>query len=402
MQIFNFSTFRLLYVAIVFFSSMSFYGLQAQISSTTITINPVSVAATGASATSTVFTTGLSSTLSVQGGTLGTGAVWTWYADGCGLADSLGTGSSILISPTNVTANPITRTYFVRAEGVCNTTTCVQVTVTINPTAVIIAPIDAVYCAGDTIPAQLLVCTSTGIMMYHITGGANIGLADVNNVWGIPEFIATNNTNVSITSTITVTPSTSGTGMLPQSFTITVAPNVVMTSIANQILCNGTASTGVTVSSNMLNGVTYSWTNNTTSIGLAASGTGNFAPFTAVNNTCDDIVATITVTPTITNGSNNCEQTPVTFTFTVRPTPNGTLVSNNPICGSDPAMITFVSSCGTGQYGLTIRQDGITPSQGYTGITSGTPFLISPNSLTAGAHTFDLMVITDQNGCTRQ
>jgi len=42
---------------------------------------------------------------------------------------------------------------------------------------------------------------------------------------------------------------------------------------------------------------TYDWTNDTPGIGLAASGTDNINPFTAINKTSNPITATITVTP---------------------------------------------------------------------------------------------------------
>lgn len=42
---------------------------------------------------------------------------------------------------------------------------------------------------------------------------------------------------------------------------------------------------------------TYTWTNNTPGIGLAASGSGNIASFTAINTGSTPITATLTVTP---------------------------------------------------------------------------------------------------------
>lgn len=68
--------------------------------------------------------------------------------------------------------------------------------------------------------------------------------------------------------------------------------------------------------------ISYSWTNNQPSIGLAASGTGNIPSFVATNTTNTAITATITVTPTYTNGGNSCSGTPITFTITVNPSPN--------------------------------------------------------------------------------
>ena len=63
--------------------------------------------------------------LTVQGGLLGTGAVWRWYSGSCG-GTLIGTGSNIIVNPMGAT------TYYVRAEGDCNTTACAQLTLTMN------------------------------------------------------------------------------------------------------------------------------------------------------------------------------------------------------------------------------------------------------------------------------
>mgnify|MGYP001065359900 CR=1 FL=1 len=84
-----------------------------------------SVAPTGAKASISSVCPGKQITLTVQGGSLGSGASWNWYSGSCG-GTLVGTGASITVAPTSNT------TYFVRAEGDCNITTCAQVTVTIS------------------------------------------------------------------------------------------------------------------------------------------------------------------------------------------------------------------------------------------------------------------------------
>jgi len=66
---------------------------------------------------------GESVTLRVNGGTLGSGGVYTWYAGGCGTGTAVGTGTSITVSPNSST------TYFVRIEADCGPTSCVSVAV---------------------------------------------------------------------------------------------------------------------------------------------------------------------------------------------------------------------------------------------------------------------------------
>ena len=70
-------------------------------------------------------TCGGATTLSVIGGSLGTGASWQWYVGACG-GGNIGSGSSLIVSPASTTI------YWVRAQGTCNTTACASVTVTVN------------------------------------------------------------------------------------------------------------------------------------------------------------------------------------------------------------------------------------------------------------------------------
>ncbi len=77
---------------------------------------------------------------------------------------------------------------------------------------------------------------------------------------------------------------------------IIVNPLPGITPPANQAVCNNSL-----ITPNGFNGpVTgtgFSWSNNNTSIGLAASGVGNIGSFTGTNPTNSDVSATITVTP---------------------------------------------------------------------------------------------------------
>lgn len=92
---------------------------------TLTSVNTESVVPTGITGT-TVICRGGGTTLTLNGGTVGSGATAHWYSGSCG-GTSVGTGNSISVSPTATT------TYFVRYEGTCNNTGCASVTVTVNP-----------------------------------------------------------------------------------------------------------------------------------------------------------------------------------------------------------------------------------------------------------------------------
>jgi hypothetical protein len=113
---------------------------------TTIVIDQHSLAPVGITARD-IICKGETTALNVNGGSLGMGAKWVWYTGGCGL-QKLGSGSTISVKPTQVT------TYYVRAEGDLNTTTCASQTVTVfgkstDPTA--ISANNSSICEGETI-----------------------------------------------------------------------------------------------------------------------------------------------------------------------------------------------------------------------------------------------------------
>ncbi|MBD3637844.1 MAG: gliding motility-associated C-terminal domain-containing protein [Crocinitomicaceae bacterium] len=93
--------------------------------SVSVTVNSNSTGASSASASPNPICPGGSTTLSLSGGSLGTGGSWQWYSGSCG-GTPVGSGTSVSVSPLSTT------TYYVRAEGTCNTTTCQSVTVNLN------------------------------------------------------------------------------------------------------------------------------------------------------------------------------------------------------------------------------------------------------------------------------
>jgi len=122
--------------------------------SVTIIISTLSTPAVSAAATSNSICVGDSTVLLVNGGVLGSGANWAWYSASCG-GTLVGTGDSLSVFPV------VTTTYFVRAEGGCDTTTCVSVAITVGAlsTTPTIAATTTLICAGDS-------------SVISITGGA--------------------------------------------------------------------------------------------------------------------------------------------------------------------------------------------------------------------------------------
>ncbi len=98
-------------------------------------------------------------TLTANGGTLGTGASYHWYTGSCG-----GTlvATTSVPSYTFIPTTPGTTTYYVRAEGTCNTTTCASTTV-ILPSA-----------SGNlSIDGESASCTVNGAGWIHFRNAAS-------------------------------------------------------------------------------------------------------------------------------------------------------------------------------------------------------------------------------------
>ena len=94
---------------------------------------------------------------------------------------------------------------------------------------------------------------------------------------------------------VTVTDSNSCTATAIE--VVIVNPQPTINAVSSQTLCAGMRTTPVNFSGSNIPTTIYNWTNTDTAIGLAVSGTGNIASFTAVNNSTTPIVAIITATP---------------------------------------------------------------------------------------------------------
>jgi hypothetical protein len=112
----------------------------------------------------------------------------------------------------------------------------------------------------------------------------------------------------------------------------------------DMVYCNGQVTPSYTFTTSNTGGTTtYAWSNNNTSIGLGPSGSGNLPSFTALNNGTSPVSATITVTPTYTNGPTVCPGTPITFTITVNPTGQVDQPQNRIVCEGSTVSVNFTT-----------------------------------------------------------
>jgi gliding motility-associated-like protein len=125
-----------------------------------------------------------------------------------------------------------------------------------------------------------------------------------------------------------------------QTISVVVTAGATVTTIPPITVCAGGVVPAQTFTGTPA-AATFSWTNNNTSIGLAASGTAGFPSFTATNNTANPVVATVSVVANF----GTCNSLVKTFTITVNPAPTITAPSSNVYCeGATVPAITWAAS----------------------------------------------------------
>jgi gliding motility-associated-like protein len=217
------------------------------------------------------------------------------------------------------------------------------VSVTVNPVPT--ASVSGFYnlCAGQQVPAQNFTSTPAGATFNWTNTAPGIGLA-ASGSGNIPAFNATNNTNAMLIGVIGVTPVLNNCSGTTGYINVIVNPTPGMSTPASNIYCDGANVPAMVWTVNPSN-ATVSWNNDNTSTGLAASGNANIPTFVATNPNLNQIVSTVTATPTL----GACSGTPITYTITVAGVGDATITDIGPLC-SDAGVQTLVAVDPTGTW----------------------------------------------------
>ena len=312
------------------------------------------------------------------------GATFTWTNNNTAIGlGASGSGSLPTFTAANATSAPITSTISVvpTLSGCVGPAT--TFTITVNPRPIVNAITPISQCGGNVSPGTFS-STPAGATFTWTNSNTGIGLG-ASGTGNIATFVGTNGGSTPITSTISVTPTLNGCVGSPVNFTITINPTPIISPVANVTLCHNQAATAVTPVV-VPASATVSWTNNTTSIGLGASGTGTIPSFTANNTTSSVTTATITLNATAVG----CNAVPVTYTITVNPLPtlnaitpisqcNGTTVPST-VFASTPSGATFAWSNSNTAIGLGANGTGNQPS--FTATNTGATTISGNVSIT--------------------
>ena len=335
----------------------------------TITINPIPL--TNTIPDQTLCANTLTTAVTFTSATPGVTFNWTNDTPSIGLA-ATGTGDIAAFTGLNTTATPVVATITVTPVM----SGCVGpdsiFTITVNPVPYADAIPDQVLCANTPTTAVTFTSTTPTTTFTWTNDTPSIGLA-ATGTGDIASFTGLNTTALTVVATITVTPTANGCAGPDSTFTITINPMLLTNPIADQTLCANTLTSAVNYTS-ATPGTTFDWVNDTPSIGLAATGTGDIAAFTGLNTTATPVVATITVTPM----ANGCVGPDSTFTITVNPVPYTDAIADQTLCANTlTTAVTFTSATA----GATFDWTNDTPSIGLA--ASGTGNITSFTSLNA-------------------
>ena len=282
-----------------------------------------------------------------------TGTTFVWTAalqSGTAIGFSDGTGSLIDQTLTNSTSSPAVVRYTITPTGPAPTN-CVgsdfTLDVTVNPTPDVIASPSSERICNNTATNIALSTNITGTTVtYSWTASLISGSASgfSNNSGNSIQETLTNSGNTEAVVRYTITPSIGSCTGTPITVDITVNPSGQVNDVSDQVVCNNGSTSAINFSTSRTDGTTtYEWTNDNTSIGLNASGSGDILSFTAINSGTTPVTATVTVTPTYTNGSLSCEGPSKDFTITVNPTAQVDNPGTQILCNQASVSVNFTT-----------------------------------------------------------
>ena len=219
-------------------------------------------------------------------------------------------------------------------------------------TARVITPASQVICNLESTTDILFTTDRTGGTTTYAWTNDNpsIGLGASGN-GDILSFVGTNPGTSPEVATITITPTFSFDGHScvgpTEQFTITVNPTGQVNEPADQVVCNGEATTVTFTTITSGGTVTYDWVNDNPSIGLPAIGFGPIS-FNAVNLGTAPDTAIIIVTPTFTFDGHSCAGPPEQFLITVNPTARVITPASQVICNLESTTDVLFTTDRTG------------------------------------------------------
>ncbi|MBL7838511.1 MAG: PKD domain-containing protein, partial [Cyclobacteriaceae bacterium] len=317
---------------------------------------------------------------------------YSWSITGGTITAGAGT-SSITVTWGSAGTGTLQLTETITASTCAVTTSVYNVTKNANPTPVISGP--ATVCANQT--ANVYSTANVGGHSYNWTVIGGVITVNTGNTITVTWGTGTAGT-VQLVETITTT----GCSITTPAYVVTINPNPVVTTIPNQIACNGATVAALTLSASTGGSETFNWTNGA-AIGMP-NGSDNSAPFeipsfTATNSGNSPVTIPVSVTAT----KNSCTGPATIFNVTVNPSPTFTITNLTPnICEGTAANITLTSPTANAIITLISATYGSATGGTYTGgetFTSGQKINETLGNPTESPITVTYRFSVAANGC---
>src|ERR1051325_6467339 len=232
-----------------------------------------------------------------------------WFASASGGSPVAGgVATNTFFPPDSLVGvnNQSNYTYFAEARDLRTgfvSTNRTPVTLTIFPRPRSLVSGSTTICNGD--PAPIIQALLTGLAPWTVSWSDGLVQSGITAPVGTTGLVTRTVVNINASDstpdvrTYTVTNLTDANCIANNadrtgSAVITVNPTPRVDQPASQTVCNGSATTNILFTGT---GTSYTWVNDTTSIGLAASGTNDILSFAVSNTGLVPVTATITVTP---------------------------------------------------------------------------------------------------------
>ncbi len=332
-------------------------------------------------------------TVKFTGAVAATTFTWTNNLTSIGTLDT-GTGNINSFAATNTSFVIDTATIIVtpHANGCQGSTRSFMYVV--DPTPNVTIPSNVTICNGVATTKIIIggAVANTNFAWTNTDTSIGLGMSGIDS---LNSFTARDTSNVKIdTSIVSIMPTANSCTGLPVQFSIVVNPTPNVFAISSQTKCNGALVDTINFGG-IVPGTTYSWVNDSPSVGLAATGNGYIAAFTATNTSNYPDSAIITVTPT----ANSCAGPTKIFVILVNPTPlvivNGPAMQN--VCNGASTTADSLSSNVLGT-SFTWTNDLLSIGLPNFGTTAYIPSFVGANT-DVNTVVANVLVTATANGC---
>ena len=272
----------------------------------------------------------------------GTGVTFTATPLGAATYNFRVNGSSV----QNTSSNTYTSTTLTNGQTVdvivtlstgCMATSSPAISMTVNPNPAPVITGTPVVCANQSAVVYQVTNLAGRTYDWLVTGGT------ITSATGTSSIMVTWGSGTSGLVQLKETVSSTGCSAMAANYSVSINPNPVVTTIPNQIACNGATVSAINLSANTGGGETFNWSGGSV-LGLA-DGSDNSAPFsipsfTMINTGSSPVSVLVNVSAT----KAGCTGPLQSFTLTANPSPTFTIVNTTAsVCEGTAANITLNS-----------------------------------------------------------